>query len=133
MIGFVVVTHGELAAGLIQAARMIIGELPAVIGVSLKESQGVAELQADVEEAIRTVDQGQGVLIFVDMIGASPFNISAQCAAQHQDIEVISGVNLPMLLETVLQRDDHSFDELVLTAIQSGRESIQNLTALLSK
>lgn len=133
MVGFVIVTHGELAAGLLQAARMIIGELPGVIAISLEEGEGSEELQANLIKAIDLVNQGEGVLIFVDLIGASPFNVCGQIAAQHPDIEVITGVNLPMLLETILQRDDHSFEELIQIAVQSGRESIQYLTALLSR
>lgn len=132
MIGLVIVTHGELAAGLIQAARMIIGEMPSVVGVSLKESQSIEGLQIEIEKAVREVDHGEGVLIFVDMIGASPLNCSAQVAAQREDIEAITGVNLPMLLETAMQREFQTFDELVAAAVQAGRESIRDLTGLLN-
>jgi mannose/fructose/sorbose-specific phosphotransferase system IIA component len=132
MLGMVIVTHGDLAQGLLQAARMIIGEVPAAVSVALQEEQGIDSLQGQIEKALANVDQGDGVLIFVDMVGASPFNVSSQISSMRQDVEVITGVNLPMLLETALQRDNQSFDELAATALDAGRASIHTLTDLLN-
>jgi mannose PTS system EIIA component len=133
MISIVVVTHGNMAEGLLHAARMIIGEIPVVTAVSLQENQGITGLEVDLQNAIQSVDQGQGVLILVDMLGASPFNFSAKVAGNDPDIEVVTGVNLPMLLETLIQRDDLTLAELAATAVQSGRDSIHDLTTLLNR
>ena len=132
MLGIVIVTHGDLAQGLLQAARMIMGEVPGTSAVALQEEQGIESLQGEIEKALAGVDQGDGVLILVDLVGASPFNVSSQLAAAREDVEVVTGVNLPMLLETALQRDSQSFDELIETALDAGRASIHTLTDLLN-
>jgi mannose/fructose/sorbose-specific phosphotransferase system IIA component len=127
----VIVTHGDLAAGLLHAGRMIIGELPAAMAISIQEGQSPDELQAQLENALVKVDQGDGILIFVDILGATPFNVSAQIAALKDDVEVITGANLAMILETALQRETQSFDELVEIAVHTGRSSVDSLTNLL--
>jgi mannose/fructose/sorbose-specific phosphotransferase system IIA component len=132
MLGIVIVTHGDLAQGLLQAARMIMGEVPAAAAVALQEEQGIDSLHAEIEKALAGVNQGDGALLMVDMVGASPFNVSSQLAAAREDVEVVTGVNLPMLLETALQRDSQSFDELIETALDAGRASIHTLTDLLN-
>ena len=132
MLGIVIVTHGDLAQGLLQAARMIMGEVPGTSAVALQEEKGIESLQGEIEKALSGVDQGDGVLILVDLVGASPFNVSSQLAAAREDVEVVTGVNLPMLLETALQRDSQSFDELIETALDAGRASIHTLTDLLN-
>jgi mannose/fructose-specific phosphotransferase system component IIA len=74
---------------------------------------------------------GQGVLILVDLFGASPFNVSARVASRNPDVEVVTGVNLGMLIETALQRENTSLAELGAIARDAGTSSVKVLSELL--
>ena len=101
MIGLVLVSHGKLAEGLIDAMQMITGEQQAVRAIGLLETEDVEGLMDKILQAVNEVDSGEGVLIMVDLFGASPFNASARLALTYPDrsLEVVTGVNLPMLLK----------------------------------
>ena len=133
MVGIVIVTHGAMTDGLLDAARMIVGPLDGIIGVALRESDDVESLMERVEAAVDEVNTGDGVLILVDLFGASPFNASARLAMTRDGIEVLTGVSLPMLLELAVQRDDQSLQELVEIAREAGISSIRTLSETLGK
>jgi PTS system mannose-specific IIA component len=97
MIGVLVVTHGALADELVAAARVISGELPAFRPLSLDWRVGLEEARARIAEAIAGLDQGEGVLVLTDMYGDTPSNAAFGLSAPGR-VEVISGVNLPMLV-----------------------------------
>ncbi|HEY43190.1 MAG TPA: PTS sugar transporter subunit IIA [Anaerolineae bacterium] len=133
MVGVLVVAHGEMAAGLLDAARMIVGEQEALLALSLQEMEDVEGLMAKVEEAISQVDGGEGVLVLVDLPGASPFNASARIAMTREGIEVITGVNLPMLAELLVLREGSSLEELVDIAKEAGTSGARTLSEILNK
>lgn len=133
MVGVLVVAHGEMASGLLDAARMIVGDQEALLALSLQEMEDVEGLMAKVEEAISQVDTGEGVLVLVDLPGASPFNASARIAMQREGIKVVTGVNLPMLAELLVMRDGSSLDELVDIAKEAGISGIRTLSEILKK
>jgi len=133
MVGIVVVSHGSMAEGMMDAARMIVGEQEGIETVSLKEADAVENLMDRISDALARVDTGDGALILVDAFGASPFNASARLAVGREKTEVISGVNLPMLLELSVQRDQQDFAGLVQTALEAGTSSIQTLSQTLKK
>ena len=133
MTKFVIVCHGGLADGLIQAMEMITGSQPEVIAIRLGEEDPIHELESRVEAAVRDRPAGQGVIILVDLFGASPFNVSARVAGRYDQVEVITGVNLAMLIETVLQRENASFQELVDIASAAGMSSVKVLSELLNQ
>ena len=133
MVGVLVVAHGEMAAGLLDAARMIVGEQEALLGLSLQEMEDVEGLMAKVEEALSQVDGGEGVLVMVDLPGASPFNASARIAMQREGIEVVTGVNLPMLAELLVSREGRSLAELVNIAKEAGTSGIRTLSEILNR
>jgi PTS system mannose-specific IIA component len=122
-----------MAEGMMDAARMIVGEQEGIETVSLKEADAVENLMDRISDALVRVDTGDGVLILVDAFGASPFNASARVAVGREKTEVISGVNLPMLLELSVQRDQQDFAGLVQTALEAGTSSIQTLSQTLKK
>lgn len=128
MVGIVVISHGDMAEGMIDAARMIVGQMESVTTVSLKESDAVEDLMGRIEIAINEVDQGDGVLILVDAFGASPFNASARLALGRKNIEVISGMNLPMLLELAVGREGQDLAAVIQIALETGTTSIRTLT-----
>src|SRR3990172_3990195 len=98
MIGVVVVTHCRLAQEFVDTARFIVGELPQVEAVCLDPRAGPEEARAEIEKAIGRVDNGDGVLILTDMFGGTPSNLSLSFLGDGER-EVLTGVNLPMLLK----------------------------------
>jgi len=129
MVGMLIVTHGRLGEGLLDAMQMIAGPQEKVDFVSLKEGDSIDELKDKILNAVKTLDDGNGVLVFVDMFGASPSNAAAYLV--NENVEVITGVNLPMLLEIASFRESSSLQELAANAMTAGVESVKNLTQLL--
>jgi len=122
-----------MASGLLDAARMIVGDQEALLALSLQEMEDVEGLMAKVEEAISQVDTGEGVLVLVDLPGASPFNASARIAMQREGIEVVTGVNLPMLAELLVMRDGSSLEGCVDIAKEAGISGVRTLSEILKK
>jgi PTS system mannose-specific IIA component len=129
MVGMLIVTHGRLGEGLLDAMQMIAGPQEKVDFVSLKEGDSIDELKERILNAVKILDDGSGVLVFVDMFGASPSNAAAYLL--NENVEVITGVNLPMLLEILSFRESSSLQELSANAMTAGVESMKNLTQLL--
>jgi PTS system mannose-specific IIA component len=98
MIGVVVVTHGQLANELVNAAEMIVGDLPQFAAVSIGWHDEVNDAREDIAQAIERVRGDAGVLILTDMFGGTPSNLGMTFLEKDQ-IEVITGVNLPMLIK----------------------------------
>lgn len=133
MVGIILVTHGVMADGLLDAARMIVGAKEGVETVQLREEDDVEGLMARIEIAIQNVDAGAGVLIMVDLPGASPFNASARLALQREELAVVTGVNLPMLAETLVQREGKSLEELTQIAREAGLSGVKTLSEILNR
>ena len=97
MIGVVVVTHGQLATELVNAAETIVGELPRFAAVSIGWHEDTEDARAEIAQAIARVKQDGGVLILTDMFGGTPSNLALTFLGE--GVEVITGVNLPMLIK----------------------------------
>mgnify|MGYP000268170875 CR=1 FL=1 len=125
MIGLVIVTHHELCESLIHVARMLYGKPEKTVGVPLLEGEGLEELRDKVMKAIDEVNDGSGVLILVDIFGGTTMNVSALIAVERTDVEIVSGVNIPMLLTVLIERENGiSLKELARKAIEAGKEGI---------
>ena len=98
MIGVVVVTHGQLAIELVNAAEMIVGDLPQFTAVSIGWHDDVNDARGEIEQAIERVRGEAGVLVLTDMFGGTPSNLGMTFLEKDR-IEVITGVNLPMLIK----------------------------------
>jgi PTS system mannose-specific IIA component len=98
MIGVVVVTHGQLARELLHAAETIVGDLPRFTAVSIGWHDDTQDAREEIAQAIGRVQQGQGVLVLTDMFGGTPANL-AMSFLSADNVEVITGVNLPMLIK----------------------------------
>ena len=133
MVGIVVVTHGQMAEGMLDAARMIVGEQERLVSVTLREADGLESLTERVAAAVEQVDAGDGVLVLVDVFGASPFNASARVAMQRSKVEVLTGVSLPMLLELAVQREGQDLSALTQVARDAGTSGIRTLSETLAK
>ena len=111
MIGVVVVTHGQLAIELVNAAEMIVGDLPQFTAVSIGWHDDVNDAREEIEQAIERVRGEEGVLLLTDMFGGTPSNLGLTFLEKDR-IEVITGVNLPMLIK--LAQLPHSQDLLAV-------------------
>ena len=98
MIGVVVVTHGQLAVELVNAAEMIVGDLPQFTAVSIGWHEDVNDARGDISQAIARVRGEEGVLLLTDMFGGTPSNLGMTFLEKDR-LEVITGVNLPMLIK----------------------------------
>jgi PTS system mannose-specific IIA component len=121
MIGVVVVTHGQLATELLNAAETIVGDLPRFAAVSIGWHDDTGDARAEIEHAIARVEEGAGVLILSDMFGGTASNLAMSFLSQGH-VEVITGVNLPMLIKlaNLPQQSD------LLTAARDMREHGRN-------
>ena len=133
MVGIVVVSHGLMAEGMLDAARMIVGEQERLVSVTLREADGIESLTERVAAAVEQVDAGDGVLVLVDVFGASPFNASARVAMQRSKVEVLTGVSLPMLLELAVQREGQDLSALTQVARDAGTSGIRTWSETLAK
>lgn len=128
MISILVVSHGALAEGMLDAMQMITGPQEKVLALGLKETEAPEDLIDRIREAADALDDGDGVLIMVDLYGATPFNSSSRLfMASSHPIEVVTGVNLPMLVEIVMSREGVSLADLLQQAYQAGQEGIKLL------
>jgi PTS system mannose-specific IIA component len=126
MIGTLIVTQGGLAREFLAAAREIAGELTQFEAVSLEWSDGVDEARSKVSQALARVDSGEGVLVLADTFGATPCNVALGffCSGR---VEVISGVNLPMVVRLACRDSRETMDlaEAARWLQTKGRQSIQ--------
>lgn len=133
MVGLVISAHGQLAAELVSTARQIIGELPQTAVCSVAPGTAPEELRAQLRAAVRSVDTGDGVIVFADLIGGSPCMQSLSLCHQ-VNIEVITGVNLPMLLKAAtLRTTATSLNGLALELAEYGQRNITCATEALRK
>ena len=124
MIGVVVVTHGQLATELLNAAEMIVGDLPRFAAVSIGWHDDVSDAREDISQAIERVrGDGGGVLIVTDMFGGTPSNLAMTFIEANQ-IEVITGVNLPMLIKLAGQAKSNDLLAVARDMREHGRNAI---------
>ncbi|MDA1183079.1 MAG: PTS sugar transporter subunit IIA [Acidobacteria bacterium] len=121
MIGIVVVAHGQLATELINATETVVGELPRFIAVSIGWHDETADARAAIAQAIASVQQGDGVLLLTDMFGGTPSKL-AMTFLDQDSVEVLTGVNLPMLISLA----ERSEQANLLDVAREARERAQN-------
>jgi len=126
VIGIVVVTHGQLARELVAAAEMIIGEIPNVTAVSIGWHESPDDAQREIEEAIGRADSGKGTVVLTDMFGGTPSNLSMTFLEKGR-VEVVTGVNLPMLIRLASLREEEQGDDLLELATEAAREGKDNI------
>ncbi|WP_300351446.1 PTS sugar transporter subunit IIA [Clostridium sp.] len=133
MIGVILVTHGGMASGIFDAVEMICGEQEKFEVVSLQRGQDAESLGKEVSEKIEKMNDGDGVVILVDLLGATPMNQSALNLFKWDNVEVITGVNLPMVVTATMERDSfNDIKELVDKIKSDGKESICSVREVLN-
>ena len=131
MIGGIIVTHGRLAIELVTAAEMIVGEIKHIIAVSIGWNDELEQGLKEIEQAIKKVNQGDGVLILTDMFGGTPTNV-AMTFSQPGKVEIITGVNLPMIIKLASQQKDESLSVLAGKVREQGQKNIYIASEVMS-
>ncbi|MGA9522218.1 MAG: PTS sugar transporter subunit IIA [Myxococcaceae bacterium] len=134
MIGLVVAAHGHLANELVHTAEQIVGKLSNIESVSIEPGAAPEEIQEKLRAAVRRMDDGNGVIVLADLFGGTPCNQSLMLCTQTQSqLEVITGVNLPMLLKAQSLRADSDMrlTDMAMGLAQYGQKNITCATALL--
>lgn len=130
MTGILLVTHGGFAKEIVESAELIIGSQDCYKTLGLVHGDDIGSFKDEVLDAIKTLESGDGVLVFADLYGGSPFNTVAKILNELNDsinLECISGVNLPMVLEAFLNRDDFDLNDLKEHCLSIGVESIKDM------
>jgi mannose PTS system EIIA component len=127
----VIVTHGHLAGELLAAAEMIVGPISHIAAVSIGWHDDVDAARDEVQRAITRVSQGAGVLLLTDMFGGTPTNI-ASMFLEEGVIEVVTGVNLPMVIKLATSAGEESLAEIAPKIRDQGRQGIYLASALLA-
>ena len=134
MVIVIIVSHGNLAENLVKTTTMIAGPHEHLHFIGLNPIEGPEIIKMKMEKIIIHYPQKSEFLILLDLMGGSPFNICAQLMAENRNIEIITGVNLPMLLETILSAGlDLPARELAKIALKKGKEGIIDLRKQLEK
>ncbi|AWV45084.1 PTS mannose transporter subunit IIAB [Hafnia alvei] len=129
-IAIIIGTHGAAAEQLLKTAEMLLGEQSNVAYIDFVPGENAETLIEKYNERLTHLDTSKGVIFLVDTWGGSPFNAASRIVTDKEHYEVITGVNVPMLVETFMARDDDpSFDELVALALETGREGVRALRA----
>ena len=123
MIGVVVVTHGHLATELLNAAETIVGDLPRFTALSIGWHEDVRDAREEIAQTIERVRGDSGVLLLTDMFGGTPTNLGLTFL-EHGRVEVISGVNLPMLIKVASMTDRVDLLEVARELREHGRNAI---------
>lgn len=132
MVGVVLVTHPHLGEEFIRSAEMICGKMPRVLTVSIDTRKEVEELRRGIAEAIKKVDDGDGVLILTDMFGGTPSNMSL-AFLQEERVEVLTGLNLPMMIKLSNCREGRPLKELARMVKEAGQKNINLASEILQK
>ncbi|MBO6917019.1 MAG: PTS sugar transporter subunit IIA [Rhizobiaceae bacterium] len=131
MIGLVLVTHGNLAEEFKNALEHVVGQQEAVETICIGPEDDMDRRREDIVNAVKDADQGNGVIILTDMFGGTPSNLSIS-VMESGGIEVIAGINLPMLIKLARVREDNDMQKSLQEAQDAGKKYINVASSLLS-
>ncbi len=131
MIGLVIVTHGGLAAEFRAALEHVVGPQAQLEAIAIGPDDDMDERRADILEAIERVDRGDGAVLLTDMFGGTPSNLAIS-VMENRKVEVIAGINLPMLVKLVSVRCECGLKDAALQARDAGRKYISVASHVLS-
>ena len=123
MVGVLLMTHGHFAEVLISTAEEIVGPIENIRAVSVNAEDDVETIKGIISRVMQEVDQGDGVIMLTDMFGGTPSNIGLSFLSQ-DEVEIITGVNLPIVLKLARERDGKTLPDLASLLKKRGRESI---------
>ena len=131
MVGILIVSHGKLAEALISSVQVLVGGLKKIRGVSIWPKENPKEVKERIQKEMAAVDDGDGVLILTDILGGTPTNLTLPLLEEDK-VEVVTGVNVPMLVTVSSYRKGRSLEEIAALVKKSGRRSIVMAKKVLS-
>lgn len=131
MIGMVLVTHGHLANEFRSALEHVVGPQKQVETISIGPDDDMEQRRKDIIAAVRLVDDGHGVVVLTDMFGGTPSNLAIS-VMDGAKVDVVAGINLPMLIKLASVRDSSSLEQAVVQAQDAGRKYISVASRILS-
>lgn len=126
MVGIIVGSHGKFSEELVKSAEMIFGKQENVKSVTFLPGESADGLVDKYRDEMKTLNYDDGLLFLVDLFGGSPYNAASRIALQEKDMDIVTGVSLPMLLEVFASKGFLSVSELVDLAINTGSSSIKS-------
>ena len=132
MIGLVLVTHGRLALELFAALEHVVGPQAQTASICIGPDDDMEQRRAEIVAAVEKVDTGSGVVVLTDMFGGTPSNLAISIM-ENANVEVIAGVNLPLLIKLASVRSSETMANAVLQAQEAGRKYINVASALLAQ
>ena len=123
MIGLILVTHGKLADEFVAAMAHVVGQQEAITAISIGPEDNMEKRRADIGAAVKQVDSGAGVIILTDLFGGTPSNLAISLMKKGK-VEVIAGINLPMLIRLAKARSCMPLEQAVVAARDAGRSYI---------
>ena len=132
MIGVVIVTHSALADEFFMATQQIVGTVEGIEPISIDPTDPIEEVEKRIKKGIKKVDAGKGVLILTDMFGGTPSNISLSFQEKGK-VEIVTGVNLPMLIKLSTLREEETLDELASFIKSYGQKNIHLASEILER
>lgn len=133
MLGIIICGHGGFASGMEQAMLQILGEQEAVVAIDFPESSTTALLQDQCETALTQVERGDGVIFLTDLLGGTPFRVAAPLALRQPGREVVTGTNLQLLLEMVMERGELTPSQFREQALCCGHRGLTSLVDELAR
>jgi PTS system mannose-specific IIA component len=129
-IGVVIVTHYQIGEEFLHALRLIVPNAPDFLSVSIDPKQSVDEMRQLIEKALKRADRGAGVLVLADMFGGTPSNMSLSFV-EETGVEVVTGLNLPMLIKLATLSEDKTLEELATFIKSYGQRNISVASEIL--
>jgi len=130
MIGGIIVCHGKMAEELLNALSIILGEAPNIEAISIGWYDDIEDSKRKINLSLKRVDQKSGVIIFTDMFGGTPSNLSFSFFKEGH-VEIITGVNLPMLIKFVSLQRSNSLKDVARRVVDQGKKNVHLVSALL--
>ncbi|MFV0447031.1 MAG: PTS galactosamine/N-acetylgalactosamine transporter subunit IIA [Vibrio sp.] len=129
MIAVILSGHGGFASGIEKAIHQVIGEQQQFIALDFPEESSTQQLEAQMRQAIQEIDSGEGIVFLTDLLGGTPFRTASLLSQERDDIQVVTGTNLQMAAEMLLERDELKLIEFRDQAIECGHRGITSLAA----
>ena len=123
MIGLVLVTHGRLAEEFVVAMEHVVGKQERIATICIGPEDDMESRRADIAKAIEEVDGGRGVIVLTDLFGGTPSNLAISCMSRPK-VEVLAGINLPMLVKLAKVREERSLPDAIALAQEAGRKYV---------
>ncbi len=125
MNGLIITGHGSFASGIQTSVQLIAGEQMNIEYIDFVESDSTADLEKKLNSALNRLKETEGVLVLCDLVGGSPFKTAASLSVQRQNVFVIGGANMAMVIETAIMKDNFIIEELKEMAVNSGKDGIK--------